>query len=266
MKRELAVFTVGIAVLAGCGPSGGTPGGDPTSATSTSPSSVGGPTAGRNAQIKSALDLGGSGTQDRVRVASANGGELELDDADGTTLRFPRFEDTTDAPSAVVGVWPEGDALTPGDDAFSFGADFRLDAHSSGSASDNGDNLLQRGFFTDRAQYKIQVDEEVASCRVQGSEGTVLVKADKKIEPEQWYSVECARKGDSVTLTLTGPGEDAEPQTYTASGEVGTVTPKDPNEPLSIGGKLSADGKITTSATDQFNGWVRNVFVHVDNE
>jgi hypothetical protein len=64
-----------------------------------------------------------------------------------------------------------GRPAQPGSRDFEFGAGFSLDTKSTGDHADNGDNLIQRGLFGDKAQYKIQVDKGKVSCRIKGSGG-----------------------------------------------------------------------------------------------
>lgn len=106
----------------------------------------------------------------------------------GAALQLPEYS-ANDPGYAVVRVTTSGadDALSPGSEPFSFGADFTLDADSSGTNADNGDNLVQRGLFDAPGQYKIQVDGGKASCRVMGSAGDVTVEAATRVLPGRWY-------------------------------------------------------------------------------
>lgn len=180
-------------------------------------------------------------------------------EVDGPTLQ----------PLAVISVVPLSLAsphpLDPGDRPFSFGASFRLDKRSSGSAVDGGDNLMGRGSFDDPAQYKIQVDSRMPSCRIQGSAGTVLVKADREVEPERWYSMQCSRSDDGVQLSVTSY-EDDEPEvrTWSEQGLTGDLGLLDPAVPLAVGGKLTPAAGLVRSETDGFNGAVDDVVLRVD--
>ena len=133
-----------------------------------------------------------------------------------------------------------------------------LDAKSSGSKADNGDNLLQRGSFDSLGQFKIQIDHGVPSCRVLGDEGEVFVKAGEAISPDVWYAVSCARTGSEVAISVTQYGEPG--QTWTASGPTGHMTFGE--LPLAVGGKVSSEG-LPVAAGDQFNGAVDDVFLQI---
>jgi len=181
---------------------------------------------------------------------------------DGGAVRLPAYS-ASDPGYAIVSVTNrgDGDPFSPGPDSFSFGADFSLDAESSGTDADNGDNLLQRGLYDATGQYKIQLDGGRPSCRVMGSAGGVSVKASTRVVPGRWYRVWCTRRGDTVTLELGVVRTDGSVSFGSVSddAEIGSVLlPR--RTPLSVGGKLNADGTLTRSATDQFNGSVDRVF------
>lgn len=178
-------------------------------------------------------------------------------------LRLPRYSGRPGGSYAAVTIRPQAtDWLSPGAADFGFGADITLDADSSGTAVDNGDNVLQRGLFGDPAQYKLQVDKRRPSCVVRGTEGTVEAKSRVALEVGVWYRLGCRRAGTAVHLTVQRLSPAAEPAPAvetTAEGPTGDVT-MDLATPLSIGAKVSATGQLTTSSTDQFNGSLDNVY------
>lgn len=175
----------------------------------------------------------------------------------GRAVRFPRFSGAPTASAAALVVVPgTPDALDPGDRDFTVGASFRLDPESSGSAADDGDNLLQRGTFSSTAQVKVQIDDRVPSCRVAGSGGTSLVRADSPVEPGRWYTVTCSRDGGEVRLDLTRRGEPGA-RTWKVAGPTGTVSLA--GLPLSVGAKVTPAG-VPVASADQFNGLVDDVF------
>jgi hypothetical protein len=176
----------------------------------------------------------------------------------GKAVRFPAYTGAATAPAAVLVVTDEGvGTLDPGDGEFTFGASFQLDEKSSGSAADNGDNLVQRGTFDSPGQFKIQLDHDVPSCRVKGADGEVFVKAGAPVDPGAWYSVSCERSGSDVELTVTSWGDGAGGGTWHASGPTGSIDLE--SVPLTVGGKTGPDGTPVASA-DQFNGVVDDVF------
>lgn len=156
----------------------------------------------------------------------------------------------------------EGDALNPGAARFEFGADFVIDAVNAGADPDNGNNLIQRGLYHDRSQWKIQLDDNRPSCRVKGSRGALLVAASAAVSPGSWYRVVCARSEDRVTLTVTNL-ESGTVRTYARSGATGDLRPSSAGVPMSVGGKLTSSGVIVTGAADQFNGVVDNAFLDI---
>ena len=204
------------------------------------------------------------GTALSVRLLTHNGGTASTTSSHnrGTALRLPAFK-AGSPPLAVLVVndTTGGDDLSPGTAKFRFGASFALDQKSTGSSADNGDNLVQRGLFGARAQYKIQIDNKRPSCRVKGSAGAVHVTADRSVTPGEWYRALCSRDGSTVTLQVRRLSDGAK-WTYRASGATGSVAPPS-STPLSVGGKVTEGGRLMTGASDQFNGRVDDVFVNV---
>lgn len=201
----------------------------------------------------------------RVVTEATAAGEIDVvaGPGGGKAIRFPSYTTEASAPTAVLVARPEGssDDLEPGTRDFAFGATFRVDAASSGSATDDGDNLVQRGAYGGPGQFKIQVDHRIPSCRVAGSDGALFVEADHAVAPDTWYVVTCRRRDDRLRLTLEPFGEASSRQTWRAYGATGAVTTG--GMPLSIGGKVSTEGLPVASA-DQFNGSVDDVFVTFD--
>ncbi|MBA2445974.1 MAG: hypothetical protein H0V49_11685 [Nocardioidaceae bacterium] len=214
----------------------------------------------------------GSGSV-RVSVATLNGGALtagnERDGRPGYSIRTPRFNPSTDAPRAAVKITnaTATDVLNPRSADFKFGADFVVDDPSWRTASgstDNGDNLVQRGLYGDASQYKLQVDRDVATCRIKGDLGTVEVSSEVNIQSGRWYRVRCRRLSRSVTISVTSwrTNGTRHTDTDTRNGRTGDMTPNRPSWPFSVGGKLRAGGKVHPS-TDQFNGRIDNVFLKI---
>lgn len=173
-------------------------------------------------------------------------------------IRFPSSSVAGDGESLAIVVAPDAAKLSPGDEPFSFGADVRLYPHSSG-ASDNGDNVMQRGLYGETSQFKLQVDNRRPSCVVRGVDGDLSVKATGPLEAG-WYRLACERSAMSVSLTVT-PIEDGRlgvPDRVEEVGRVGSVLP---SGHLSIGAKTNPDGVSVPQNSDQFNGLIDNVWV-----
>lgn len=193
-----------------------------------------------------------------VAAVTRDGGILTLESGpDGRALRFPTYEGT-DARRAVLTVRADDEEqLEPGTADFTFGADLWLDAVSEGTEFDNGNNVLQRGLFSDGAQFKLQVDRGTASCRVAGEAGEVVVTASEPLRLEQWYRVECSRTGEQVRLLLTALEGDENAVETVVEGPTGAVL-FDAATPLTLGAKTDAAGVVPASS-DQFNGAMDNV-------
>jgi hypothetical protein len=198
-----------------------------------------------------------------VDVVSLGGGELRGERGPRRgAVRLPEW-DSSDPAHAVLrmrGTGPD-DVLSPDERDFAFGADFNLDATSSGTPADNGDNLIQRGLFEGPGQYKIQVDHGKLSCRVSGLDGEVLTRIEQKIEPGTWYRARCTRRGDTVTLMMAELLPDFELGEWRLASDTGSigevVMPR--HTPMSVGGKLATDGTIFPGSTDQLNGVVDRI-------
>jgi hypothetical protein len=209
-----------------------------------------------------------------VTVVTAHGGRLRARHVKTVGSRvadYPAYDGRADGPRAVVSVLPVGsdDPLEPLGASFRFGVDARLDAKSQGTSADDGNNLIQRGLFSDGAQFKIQEDSRTLSCRVQGQSGALMVVSKVRPRAKAWYRIRCARNvvsgGDRLVIavrTIRGPGSlGPVTKTWSPTGQVG-VLDFAPSTPLSVGGKLTGPTAVHP-ASDQFNGMLDNAFVHV---
>lgn len=259
VRRALAAVAVLAVVLTGCNDEP-----DEIDPTAT-------PTEG---QLILKFDDGGltnSGSGDfDIDVVALDNGSTGADEAlDGDALRTPEFADSPDGPKAIVKVLnaSDSDELNPGDKDFTIGADINVDPSSESeddASHDNGNNVMQRGLF-EGSQYKIQIDHDTASCRIAGSEGEVTAKSSTTIEAGHWYRIRCARSGDDVTITVIDQeADDPEPTEDEDSGSIGSLDPTSASLPLSVGGKLNADGGIVKDNTDQFNGLIDNVLLDIN--
>ncbi|MET0997183.1 MAG: LamG domain-containing protein [Marmoricola sp.] len=207
----------------------------------------------------------GGDTAVSIAVARVSGGNAKVvagPDSSTRAVEFPAYVTSGTYPRAVVRVTPtSGGGLSPGAANFEYGAVFRLNATSSGRSIDNGDNLFQRGLYQDRAQFKLQIDRGYPSCLVRGSAGRVYASSRTKVTPNKWYRATCSRVGAKVTVKVVAHGSTAAPASTVVNGSSGTlVFPA--SQPAAIGGKVTASGAVATSATDQFNGAVANVWVN----
>jgi hypothetical protein len=222
----------------------------------------------------------------KVSVVSKNGGKILVAGGrpgNGQAINFPDHDGGEFGPRAVLKLvdndLSDGDALSPGTADFTFGADFKLDAISVSTKYDNGNNLIQRGLHGSSDQYKIQVDKTAAgmkpSCslaqKISADETrSASVTSNAIIEPGHWYRVRCRREGSTLTIVVTlfnadGTQSVVETPPVTNIPVVDLTWPlKAPVVPMSIGGKLHADGTIV-SESDQFNGLVDNPMLKVDN-
>lgn len=185
----------------------------------------------------------------------------------GYAVRFPAASTSSQPPRAVLRVSNDGDSdqLSPHAAGFTIGADVKLRAVSDGNATDNGDNVVQRGLYDDAAQYKLQLDGRTPACRVKGDAGELFVQSPVRVNATDWYRITCTRESTSLTLRVIWFRDGREPATTTTTGTglTGQVQMAR-TVPLAVGGKLDAAGHLVSS-TDQFNGVIDRVFLNVAN-
>ncbi len=271
MKLRTGAVSLLLLVLTGGLAACGSDDKDPGEGTATVPSKTPAPPPSLlldfevGPSVGEAVDaVSNSGTGD-VGVVVAASGTAAVESVEGPdggqAVRFPAYTGEAAAPAAVLVVTATGDAISPLDRDFEFGATFLLDAESSGSAVDDGDNLLQRGSFSDPGQFKIQLDHGVPSCRIVGDAGEVFVEAQEAVKPGAWYTVSCEREGSEVSLSVTPYDDQEDQEPARATGPTGSISLL--AQPLSVGGKVSPQG-VPVASADQFNGAVDDVFLRID--
>jgi hypothetical protein len=219
--------------------------------------------------VEEALDNNAGALDVTTDVVTSHGGATTLarGRGGGQSIRFPAFDPSATGQRAVLHVVPTtaSNEFSPGVSDFLFGASFRLDRRSAGQGGDNGDNILQFGRYGDAAQYKLEVDGRSPACRVKGQLGVVALKTHIQVRPGDWYNATCRRERDAVTLTVIryGHGGTARKWTKSAAAPIGPVTAEGVAPPLSIGGKLTREGRVDPSS-DQFNGQVDDVVLRIN--
>jgi hypothetical protein len=214
---------------------------------------------------RSSLRTNSGGSEMQVRIRTLNGGSITSATSHdgGSAARYPAYQGSN-PPLAVMTVvdGAGADDLNPGAAKFSFGADFRLDQTSQGSSSDNGDNLIQRGLYGAPMQFKIELDDRRPLCRVKGNGGAVTVRSSRAVSTQTWHRATCARDGRTVVLKVKRLTDGAI-WTTSASGFSGELRAPSRATPLSVGGKVDAQGEILRQSADQFNGRVDNAFLKI---
>ena len=203
-----------------------------------------------------------------MSVAHLSGGNAVLTAGPGgalpTAVKFPAYVASGTYPRAVVKVAPtSGVALSPGTADFQYGAVFRLDAASQGRTVDNGNNAFQRGLSSDPHMFKLEVDGGHPACTVRGTSGKVVVRSNVSVTPGAWYSATCSRVAGTLSVTVAPYATSiasSTTRTSSASGSTGDVTFTS-GITASIGGKLYDSGAIDSSASDQFNGAIAEVWI-----
>lgn len=267
----LALAVTVLCLSSGCGPEAEPSGGPDEGATSASASasaSDDGPAPALSMGFEggtevTGTDIASSAEIDVVELTDGDG-SLALEngrDGEGQALRLPAFEQDF----ALLALTPQGDVdpFSPGTADFELAADIRVDADNEGSKADNGNNIVQRGLFSDPAQYKIQIERGVVSCRVAGTEGEVLVKADEPLPVETWSRVSCRRSGDTVALAVEDLDAGGARREWTGQGTIGEVQMAS-STPLTVGGKVTSQMTVAAQSSDQFNGMIDNVTMRVE--
>ena len=212
-------------------------------------------------------------------VTSGDGQALSVRsrDGQGNAIDFPDVDASTAGDRAVVKIvdkdLTDGDALSPGIASFTLTADFMLD---SSSATDGGNNLVQRGLAKSSDQYKIQVDVVndklwpacAVGAKIDGQWVSSAVSSPRAVKADEWYQVRCRRTAHTLTITLFSIASDGTLTTWSSGRVIGTPNydltwPTTGAAPMSIGGKLRPNGTIETPS-DQFNGVVDNVIFRID--
>lgn len=198
-----------------------------------------------------------------ISVVTWAGGRLAWDRGwEGGGVRTPAFGTARRSPTAALVVVPTAaGALEPGTGDFLLRVDFSADPAERGRPGDDGDNLLQRGRYDSRAQFKLQLDHGVPACRIAGDAGAVVVRASSAVEPGHWYRLTCQRVTGRVVLRLLdlqAGGEEAE---WEQAGDPGDV--RFSGVPISVGAKVADDGRIDPAGSDQFHGVIDRVVIDV---
>jgi len=210
----------------------------------------------------SGIDNAGTAEVEVEAVGNVDALSTEEGLDDGLALRFPEYGAPGLPVIATVTAEDPG-TLNPGAKPFVFGGDLMIDERNEGGVVDDGNNVLQHGLFSDTSQYKLQVDRNRASCRIEGSAGAVVVNDEAELEPDVWYHVECRREADEVVLTVESLDPDVTYESEVSlEGETGSVAASTA-APVVIGGKLGVNDEIVTSNTDQFNGALDQVFLTI---
>ncbi|WP_134767275.1 hypothetical protein [Nocardioides sp. 1609] len=266
-----AVPAVALLLTTGCGSDVLTPPSGPAAVGSSAPPGVASPVVPSDPDVL--VTLAGDELRQRgsapadVEASTLDGGRLGRapgpDGAADGAIDFPDFTTDPEYPRAVVRLRPAdpGD-LDPGSADLVWGATVRIDAVSKGSAVDNGDNIIQRGLSSDSVIFKAEVDGDRPACLLRGDAGELIVRADLVMDPSHWYTVQCRRSGDTLTVFVLDHDTD-ETTARQVAGPVGAVAFADPTVPVTIGGKLSHEGSIIASSTDQFNGLMSEPYVKI---
>jgi len=185
-------------------------------------------------------DTSGNGITGRIGAEVVTGVTVQ----GATGYRFPRLAPNTPPahPEHNVQV-PHDDRLNPGSEDYSVEVRYRT--------GNPFGNLIQKGQSGTRGGYwKIQLPQGEPSCLFRGPTGvTNAVRAQTRIDDDQWHVIRCDRTADAVELYVDG---------VFAGRNRGTTGAIANTRSLSFGGKDDCD-QVTVTC-DYFGGdvdWVR---------
>jgi hypothetical protein len=263
VSRRVAAVACAL-VLAGCSTSG-SPGGAEKSPSSTP---VRGP---------GSLDLGDSFVlldfdRSDPLEAQAAGVALQVrregdaplqtvESGDGTRgLAFPSYAAVDEKRLVLLLGLDQAGPAKPSSGVLRFGADVRLQSGTASGPNDNGDNVVQRGLYSDSDQFKLQVDKRVPSCSVRTPRLRAVASLGQQLG-DGWYRLGCRYDGATVTVSATQMSvEGASPVQVKTDARAGALS-FPTSTGVSVGGKVTADGTLVRTQPDQFNGALDNVYV-----
>ena len=141
-------------------------------------------------------------------------------------------------------------SLDPGRRRFAVAVAFRMPSGTYAFSGTDSPNLVQKGEFGSRGQWKVQLlgrDGGRVQCRVKGRAGSVMLtsRANGIAADRRWHRVICIRRPDKVVLVVDG-------QRTTERGRTGLV---------SSGSPLTVANKASRSRSDQFRGVIDELVV-----
>jgi hypothetical protein len=149
-----------------------------------------------------------------------------------------------------IGRTPSRRALNPGGSRFAVGLAFRFPAGTAALAGTDSPNLVQKGLFGSRGQWKLEVLHYTGGriqCRMIGSLRTVDVVSPVRdiVADRAWHRAACLRSDRSVVLVVDGVRT-------VRSVRVGVIRNDDP---------VTVANKYRSATTDQFRGLVDSLAV-----
>lgn len=149
-----------------------------------------------------------------------------------------------------LAVTRDADALDPGGKPFAVSIRFRAPAGLAAFAGTDSPNLVQKGRFDSRGQWKLQLrrgDGGQVQCRMKGSGGAVLVTSPVRsvVSDRDWHVATCVRRDRSVELVVDG-------RSVVRRTRVGIVRSDR---------ALTVANKVLRSSSDQFVGIVDGVAI-----
>lgn len=219
----------------------------PTSAPSSSPTSPLVTAYNFDAVVGADSFSDTTGNGHLLQVFSSGGASLErAARGTGQAVKFPARCVGTSCPHLVMQATNTAD-LNPGSGPVRFGARVMLDADQT----DDGENILQKGYSTVGGQYKLQVDKLAGkpSCSMTAAGSTTinLAKSSVGIADGSWHTLECRRSGTSLSILV----DNATTGTVTIPAALSV----NDTAPLVLGGKGLSDNN------DQYHGYLDDVWI-----
>ena len=141
-------------------------------------------------------------------------------------------------------------SLDPGRKRFAVAVAFRMPSGSYAFSGTDSPNVVQKGQYGSRGQWKVQLlgrDGGRVQCRVKGRAGSVMVtsRVSGIAADRRWHRVICIRRPGKVVLVVDG-------QRTSERGRTGLVSSSSP---------LTVANKASRSRSDQFRGVIDELVV-----
>jgi hypothetical protein len=208
-------------------------------------------------------DVSGSAHRGQVRSTEVNDPlvtQVPREDGNGVqALQFPAGCPAEPCPRAILEVEDSRD-LDPGQRDFAITLDILVPQGSVARAQ----NVIQKGFFDDDGQWKIEIGlGGRASCVFHFPEDGTLADAgmplnlriETPINDDSWHALRCERRGQHLAFVLDG-GADAAETDVAPDVTIDLTNPT----PIRVGGESISQGE---NGSDQFHGSLDNVAVEL---
>ena len=189
-------------------------------------------------------DVTGHGTNGRVQVSG--GGRLKkVAGHPGRAAKFPNRHQGR----ALINV-PDKRFLDPGRHPFWFGAAIKVRDDQALPGRDP--NIMQKGLISQPGgRWKLELIGSRPQCTVTGRNGTVIVRADRRVDNARWHTLVCRRQDGTISISVDGRVEASR------TAPTGGISNR---APVRIASKRVG----RAGGNDQFHGTIDSIFLKID--